>query len=699
MAIIKGGSGGDNFTNGTSGADQFYTGVGGDYVQATAGNDTYSLGYSSSTSYWRWGFNDFDTLDYRYTWSNAGLTSDASLKITVDLELGTVKKYTSGGALLSTDTVTGVDAIYGTQASDTISGRNFWTFESFRGQGGNDTINGRGNEDSADYTDSTAAITVRLAAGTVTSSNGNVGTDTLREIESITGTNFNDVFDASGYSGSSTNRNSFGLDWNVFTPLAGNDTIKGNGQTIVFYGGAGGKLTVDLGLQTTSTTVVDIVTGFVDDAASTSGHTPGTLKASGVNFIIGGNYDDTLTGGGKVNTMGFPAANTLSGDTSSEQFRGGGGNDSINGKTGFDRADYRQSALMTEGVTVELAKGIVTGDPLFVGTDTLRGIESVRGTYFDDIFDARGFTLSNATTGKSLNNGDGVLSVPAGETLASRAFNEFGVVAGNDSVIGNGATRVTFESVFVAKLAGTSTIATFTSAGGGSADYGLTDGGYGSVAFTGTYGLRGSIGNDLFTGTTGFQNLQGSYGNDTLRGGDGADQLFGYNSNIESTALNKSTLYTDNDSLDGGNGNDLLRGDFGNDVLLGGAGNDTLDGGTGNDALTGGSGADRFRFAAAPGSSNRDSVKDYAVVADTIELENAIFAKLTVLGTLSASNFRASDTGLAGDAGDFVLYETDTGRLSYDADGSGPGAAVLIATLSAVGGVFPALTSADIFVT
>jgi Ca2+-binding RTX toxin-like protein len=257
---------------------------------------------------------------------------------------------------------------------------------------------------------------------------------------------------------------------------------------------------------------------------------------------------------------------------------------------------------------------------------------------------------------------------------------------------------VSFDSVFVAKLAGTSTIATFTSAGGGTADYGLTDGGYGSVAFTGTYSLRGSVGNDLFTGTTGFQLLQGWYGNDTLKGGDGADLLYGYNGQ-DSTALNKTTLYTDNDSLDGGNGNDVLRGDFGADILLGGAGNDMLDGGTGNDALTGGAGADRFRFASAPGSSNLDSVKDFVVVDDTIELENAIFAKLTTLGTLSSANFRASTTGAAADSTDFVLYETDTGKLFYDADGNGAGAAVLIATLAATGGVFPVLTSADIFVT
>jgi len=698
MAIIKGGSGNDSLTSGTAGADQFSTGAGNDTVQATAGNDSYNLGYASSTSYWRYGFNDYDTLDYSTVWSSALLPSATSVKITADLELGTIQKFNSGGTLLGTDTVIGLDNLAGTAASDTLSGRNFWDSEDFRGRAGNDTINGRGNEDSANYSEATSAgITVNLAAGTVTSTDSGIGSDTLREIEGITGTNFTDVYDATGYGGSSTNRNSFGSDYNFFSPLAGNDTIKGNGQTIVVYSGVGGELTVNLGLQTSLTTVANVVTGFVDDPGS-NGFAPGVLKASGVYFAIGGNFDDTLTGGGKVNTLGFSAPYTVSGDVSFEMFRGAGGDDSINGKTGFDRADFRQKVLMTEGIEVHLANGIVTGDPLAVGTDTLRGIESVRSTFLDDSFDARGFTLSNATTGKSANNGDCIAFVPAGEALVSTAFNEFLAVAGNDSVTGNGATRVSFDSVFVAKLAGTSTIATFTSAGGGTADYGLTDGGYGSVAFTGTYSLRGSVGNDLFTGTTGFQLLQGWYGNDTLKGGDGADLLYGYNGQ-DSTALNKTTLYTDNDSLDGGNGNDVLRGDFGADILLGGAGNDMLDGGTGNDALTGGAGADRFRFASAPGSSNLDSVKDFVVVDDTIELENAIFAKLTTLGTLSSANFRASTTGAAADSTDFVLYETDTGKLFYDADGNGAGAAVLIATLAATGGVFPVLTSADIFVT
>jgi len=879
MAKITGTTGNDNLTNGTTGNDQFYTGDGNDYVQGTAGNDSYNLGFASSTSYWRYGFSDFDTLDYRYTWSSYGLANETSLRIIVDLELGTIKKLNaSSGATLGTDTVSGADGVYGTQGNDSFKGRDFWASESFRGFGGNDTIDGRGNEDLSEYYNAnTSGITVNMATGTVSSSDVLSGNDTLREIEGIGGTNFADTYTATGYSGSSTNRNSFGQDWNVFVPQSGDDIITGNGQTILSYGGVGGNMTVALAGQTAVGVKSHIITSFVDDASNAS-YNPGNINASGVNFIIGGNYDDTLSGGGKVNSIGFSAPYTVSGDVGFEMFRGQGGDDFIDGKDGYDRADYRQGGAMTEGIHVLLAAGTVTGDALQVGTDTLRGIESIRGTYLDDVYDARGFTLKNATT-KSVNNGDSIVYVPAGETLASTAHNDFVAAAGNDTVIGNGATRVSFDGIFVANLIGTSVIANFTSASAGTADYGLTDGGYGKVTFSGTYSVRGGPGNDAITGTVGFQNLQGSYGNDTIKGGDGADLIFGFNGG-DTLAINKTTLYTDNDSLDGGAGNDLMRGDFGNDTLLGGSGNDSLDGGTGNDSLvggtgndlytvdslsdvisettttvaeidsvsssiawtlgsylenltltgsgaisgtgntlgnvitgntgnnslngssgndtlsgaegndslnggsgndsliggagndlytvdsptdkisetstiateidsvsssvhwtlganlekltltgstaingtgngmantiagntgnnlldggsgkdilSGGAGLDIFRFSSAlNASTNVDTINGFVVLDDAIQLENSIFVKLTTPEVLSTLFFKSNTTGTAADSDDYIVYESDTGKLFYDADGNGPGASVLFATLIGA----PVLTSADVFVT
>ncbi len=183
MATILGSTGSDS-RGGTTGNDSCFMSLGNDWVAASAGNDSYNLGYKSSTSYWRYGFNDYDTLDYSSVWSSFLLPDAASLHITADLELGTIKKLNAAGSILGTDTVIGVDGIVGTAGNDTLLGRNFWNYEEFRGLGGNDWIDGRGYEDAVSYVNeaTTAGITVNMAAGTVTSTDTKVGNDTLRGI-------------------------------------------------------------------------------------------------------------------------------------------------------------------------------------------------------------------------------------------------------------------------------------------------------------------------------------------------------------------------------------------------------------------------------------------------------------------------------------------------------------------------------------
>ncbi|EBW1603785.1 calcium-binding protein, partial [Salmonella enterica subsp. enterica serovar Kottbus] len=56
--------------------------------------------------------------------------------------------------------------------------------------------------------------------------------------------------------------------------------------------------------------------------------------------------------------------------------------------------------------------------------------------------------------------------------------------------------------------------------------------------------------------------------------------------------------------------------------------------------------------------------------------------------------FWASTTGLAHDASDRIIYETDTGRLYYDANGSAAGGRMMIATLTGA----PTITHADFFI-
>jgi Ca2+-binding RTX toxin-like protein len=106
-------------------------------------------------------------------------------------------------------------------------------------------------------------------------------------------------------------------------------------------------------------------------------------------------------------------------------------------------------------------------------------------------------------------------------------------------------------------------------------------------------------------------------------------------------------------------------------------------------------GADTFRFANAVVAANRDVVVDFSAVDDTLQLENAVFTKLTTVGALGAQFFVANTTGTAQDADDYIVYNTTTGALFYDTNGSGAGAGVQFATLSGV----PGITAADFVVT
>jgi Ca2+-binding RTX toxin-like protein len=115
-------------------------------------------------------------------------------------------------------------------------------------------------------------------------------------------------------------------------------------------------------------------------------------------------------------------------------------------------------------------------------------------------------------------------------------------------------------------------------------------------------------------------------------------------------------------------------------TLTGGSGNDTISGGLGSDVLKGGAGRDTFVFNTKPGSSNIDRITDFNPAEDTIRLENAVMTKLGSWGGLAASKLRVGTKALDGD--DHVVYNSQTGALYYDYDGSGSGAAAQIATLS-----------------
>lgn len=119
-------------------------------------------------------------------------------------------------------------------------------------------------------------------------------------------------------------------------------------------------------------------------------------------------------------------------------------------------------------------------------------------------------------------------------------------------------------------------------------------------------------------------------------------------------------------------------------MLFGGAGNDVLSGGDGADMLNGGSGNDTFLFdTVLNGATNLDTLQDFMAGEDKIALDSSVFLSIASSdGTLLTENFYASLTGIAADADDYILYNTSSGTLLYDADGNGDGVATEFALVS-----------------
>lgn len=241
---------------------------------------------------------------------------------------------------------------------------------------------------------------------------------------------------------------------------------------------------------------------------------------------------------------------------------------------------------------------------------------------------------------------------------------------------------------------------------------------------TGLHIGLGGINDNLLYGGSGNDYLFGGRGNDLLDGGSGVDTVnysksgAGVRVNLNSLAFQNTVgagwdqllsvenltgsqfadVLTGNsiaNVLNGSAGNDILSGNAGSDNLNGGIGNDKIYGGVGNDTLTGGTGSDTFLFnSSLNAATNRDSITDFNAVYDTVQLDRTIFTKLSTLGTLKTTYFKASTTGRAVDGDDYLLYNTTSGALFYDADGSGAGVATQFASLTTK----VAITAADFVV-
>ena len=250
-----------------------------------------------------------------------------------------------------------------------------------------------------------------------------------------------------------------------------------------------------------------------------------------------------------------------------------------------------------------------------------------------------------------------------------------------------------------------------------------------NLTLTGTAAVNGTGNtlNNTLTGNSAANILNGGTGNDTMLGDGGNDtyivgqvgdvvtELTGEGIDLVKSGITYSlTPNVEKLTLTGtaainGTGNGMsntllgnaaanrLTGLSGADTINGGAGNDTLLGGGGKDILTGGLGNDFFVFnTALNASTNIDTLKDYTAANDTIRLENSIFTSLTTTGVLSAANFVVGTA--AADANDYLVYNSSSGALYYDADANGAGSAVQFATVYSTGTTPATLTAAEFVV-
>jgi transglutaminase-like putative cysteine protease len=162
-------------------------------------------------------------------------------------------------------------------------------------------------------------------------------------------------------------------------------------------------------------------------------------------------------------------------------------------------------------------------------------------------------------------------------------------------------------------------------------------------------------------------------------------------SSAPAPATGSSTLRPETTrTFTGTDGADRFIGTSANELIVTKGGNDKIWGGGGSDVITTGSGRDAITFDTKIGVS-KDVIVDFDPAYDLIRLNDSIFSKLTE-GKLSSSWFRAGTKAL--DANDYIVYDQGTGKLFYDADGSGSGAAIHFATLENKA----ALTAADFLV-
>jgi Ca2+-binding RTX toxin-like protein len=628
-------SGDDSLTGGTQ--NDTLMGFGGsDTVDGKDGDDTVTGGAGGDTLHGGDNGTKGDTLDY----------SDGIAGVVINLAAGTAK----GGFALG-DEFDGFENVTGGAGADSLTGDDGNNI--IEGGLGSDILKGGLGIDTASYEHAGKGVTASLANLLAQNTVG-AGTDTLSGFEDLLGSAFNDKLTGNGKVNTLT-----GGDGNdLINGGAGDDTLNGGDGDDTLIGGLGND-TLDGGKGNDTASFAGLllaVTVNLDDPSpiATYGTEQDTL--SGIENLIGGLGADNLSGNDAIINV----------------IEGGGGVDKLIGNAN-DTVSYASSV---GAVSVNLGQAAEVGGAfngfIKTGGDFILGFGNILGGLAGDQL-----------------TGDGGANVISG-------------MLGNDLIVGGGGD----DTLDGGK--GIDTVSYAGAAGGVTVGLNLADqvtGGAGKDSLSGFEKLIGSANGDTLTGDQFNNTIDGGAGDDVIEGGLGSDILKGGGDAVTpgsdtvsyanagagvkvslANTLAQNTVGAGIDTLSGfenilgsdfddrltGNGkaNKLTGGD-GKDVLSGGAGDDELTGGLGDDIVTGGAGNDKFVV----GFAADDHITDFTsgqdkFVADTV-------APIT---NISSGSNPLATTGGIGVA--WLLYDTDTGVLSLDPDGSNVGfMPFLVATL------------------
>ncbi|WP_025870556.1 calcium-binding protein [Methylobacillus glycogenes] len=161
---------------------------------------------------------------------------------------------------------------------------------------------------------------------------------------------------------------------------------------------------------------------------------------------------------------------------------------------------------------------------------------------------------------------------------------------------------------------------------------------------------------------------------------------------INNVVVDASGLTTNGLTFEGNANNQTFIGTSQADRFIGNGGNDTLTGGGGADTfvfgkvwtqvVTGAADTEQTYVNTAFNLTGVDTITDFLRGTDKLELHTDQFASLT--GGITNANIKVGAGAVAGDSNDYLIFDTTTKTLKYDADGNGAGAAVDIAVLTGV---------------